>query len=69
MKESLYSRIELTHANLNQKLYLIAGTISGYHYSDKFKSTVVYTTGGIFPAKESPEDINKIFDNLTKGES
>ena len=63
-----YKQLKLTHANLHKELFLILGTVAGYHYSDATASTNVYTTAGIFPAKESPEEITGLIDQLTQGE-
>lgn len=64
-----YKKLYLTHANLNTKLHLLLGTVSGYHWSDKTASTHVYTPAGVFPAKETPEQIDGLIDLLTKGEN
>lgn len=64
-----FKRVYLTHANLNKKLHLVAGTIAGYHYSDSSGATHVYTPAGIFPAKETPEEIDGLLDQLTNGGS
>jgi len=65
-----FSKVYLTHANLNQRLHLILGTIAGYHWSDNSKSTHVYTPAGVFPAKETPEEIDSLIEEITKkGES
>lgn len=63
-----FKKLHLTHANLNKKLHLILGTVCGYHWSDNSKSTHVYTPAGVFPAKETPEEIDRLIDEVTKGE-
>lgn len=63
-----YKRIVLMHANLKRPVHLILGSIAGYHESPANKCTHVYTNSGVFPAEESPEEINKkIDDELAKG--
>jgi hypothetical protein len=57
-----YQRIYLTHANLKQRLHLIVGTIAGYHHSEKSAATHVYTIGGIFPATETPAEIDQLIE-------
>lgn len=65
-----FKKLYLTHANLNQKVHLILGSISGYHWSDRTASTHVYTPAGVFPAKETPTEIDRLIDELlTKGEN
>lgn len=65
-----YTPVVLSHANLQRPVRLILGTIAGYHWSDASKATHVYTTGGVFPVSETPEDIDKKLSELTqnKGE-
>lgn len=63
-----YKQLKLTHANLNQELSIVIGTLAGYHYAETSKCTHVYTIAGIFPALESPEQIAGLIDQLTKGE-
>jgi hypothetical protein len=59
-----YSVVVLQHANLNKPVSVVAGTIAMWHWSDTTKSTHVYTTGGVFPAKETPEEITKLIKTL-----
>lgn len=61
-----FERIKLQHANLNREVFIVLGTIAGFHYSESNKCTHVYTTGGVFPAVETPEQIGKIIDTLTQ---
>jgi hypothetical protein len=60
-----YSRIKLKHALLKKDLFVIIGTIAGYHYSDSSKATHVYTTAGIFPCEETAEQISEQIDRAT----
>ncbi len=64
-----FDRIQLKNANKNGRpIWLIIGTIAGYEYSDVTKCTQVYTTAGVFPAQETPDEINQLIDQLlTKG--
>lgn len=62
-----FQKVVLSHANLNKPVHLVMGTIAGYHWSDKSKATHVYTTGGIFPVTEKPEEIDEIIKNQTQG--
>lgn len=61
-----HSVIKLTHANLNKEVSLQLGTMSFFHYSDGSKATHVYTIAGVFPAKETPEEINRLIEATTK---
>lgn len=56
--------IELTHANLDVKVFLLLHGIAGYHYSPTSKCTYVYTLGGVVPVKESNDVITNILNNL-----
>ena len=60
-----YSRIKLKHALLKKDLFVVIGTIAGYHYSDSSKATHVYTTAGIFPCDETSEQISMLIDGAT----
>ena len=60
-----YIRVQLSHATLNRPVFLLLGTISGFHWSEATKSTHVYTTGGVFPVSESPEQLEEKIDLLT----
>lgn len=64
-----FRKVYLTHANLDQKLHLVLGTICGYHWSNNSSSTHIYTPAGVFPAKESPKEIDRLIDEITKGEN
>lgn len=63
-----FKKLKLTHANLNRPVHLVLGTVCGYHWSDTSACTHVYTPAGIFPAKESVEQIDALIEQLTKGE-
>lgn len=67
-----YRRLHLTHANLQRKIHIILGTVAGYHDHKNDQGarmhTAVYTTAGIFPAVETPEEIDRLIDDITKGE-
>lgn len=52
--------IELTNAESNVKAKLYARSIVGMYYSETIGYTVLYTTGGPFPIKESPEEIDQL---------
>lgn len=66
---SQYQTLKFHHANLNRPVFIVRGTIAGFHWSDQGKATYVYTTGGIFPVANSVEDVDKIINNLhTVGE-
>lgn len=60
-----YKRIVLTHANLKRPIHLVMGSIGGYHESPANKCTHVYTNSGVFPALETPEEIDKLIENET----
>jgi len=60
-----YNRIKLKHALLKKDLFVVIGTIAGYHYSDASKATHVYTTAGIFPCEETNEQISALIDEKT----
>lgn len=64
-----FKKLKLTHANLNKPVHLILGTVCGYHHSDATACTHVYTPAGVFPAKETVEQIDGLIDQLTKGET
>lgn len=56
--------IDLTHANLNERVAVVAELVAGIYYSPHHKCTMVVASGGaIFPAKESTEEIKTL---LTK---
>ena len=57
-----YKRIYLTHANLKKVVHLILGQICFYYWSDENKCTHVFTIAGIFPAIESPKEIDVLID-------
>lgn len=63
-----YTSLELKHANLNRPVFILLGTIAGYHWSDASKSTHVYTTGGVFPVAESPEEVRNKINKLSHKE-
>lgn len=64
-----YQTLKFQHANLNRPVFIVRGTIAGFHWSDQGKATYVYTTGGIFPVSNSVEDVDKIINGLhTVGE-
>lgn len=54
-----YKIITLTHANLKRPVELLLGAIAGWHYSETYKATNVYTVGGIFPVAESIDNIKQ----------
>lgn len=59
-----YQKIQLMHANLKKPLHIVAGTVAGYHHSDKAACTLLYTNAGIFPVLETPEQIDAIIFNI-----
>lgn len=62
-----YETIRLTHANLKRELTLVASTIVGFHASPANGCTHVYCIGQtIFPASETPEQIDKLLKNLSQ---
>ena len=63
-----FKRVKLNHANLNREISIVLGTIAAWHWSEASKSTHIYTTGGIFPAKETPDQVDRIIEEATKGE-
>lgn len=65
----IHDIIHLTHANLNKTVSVQLGTLSFFHHSDSSQSTHVYTVAGIFPAKETPEEIERLIEAKTKGEN
>ena len=53
--------IRLTHANLNQTIYVVSELIAGFYHSPANNCTHVCATGGtIFPAKESVAEISRL---------
>lgn len=63
---SEFKKITLTHANLDQKVRLVVGSICGYHYSEGTKSTHVYCYGQtVFPVKETLKEIDALIDSAT----
>jgi hypothetical protein len=68
---SPYKTVALNHANLQRPIHVVIGTIAAFHYAPATQSTHVYTTGGVFPVIESPEQIDNLLFKLTtptKGE-
>lgn len=61
-----YRKVVFTHANLKQPLHLVAGTIAGWHKAPTTGCTHLYTTGGIFPVDETPEQIDTIIEQLNR---
>ncbi len=59
-----FEKVVLSHANLKRPVHIVAGTIAGYHWSEASKATHVYTTGGIFPVEETPEQIDTKLETL-----
>ena len=59
-----YEKVVLNHANLKRPVHIVLGTIAGYHWSDSSAATHVYTTAGVFPAVEKPEEIDEIINRL-----
>lgn len=66
MSMTAYKKLKLTHATLGRPVHIILGTVAGYHWSETTGSTHVYTPAGVFPAKESVEEIDGLIDQLTK---
>lgn len=66
---SQYEVITFTHANLARPVKIVAGTVSGFHYSETVKATVVYTTGGVFPVVETVEEVERRFNQLANKEA
>lgn len=64
-----YQKITLNHANLNVPLSIVAKTIGGYHFAPTTKCTHVYTIAGVFPAKETPEEIDSLLKALNQGDT
>lgn len=60
--------IEVTHANNNQKILLVADLVCGIYYSPHHKATLITASGGaMFPAKESAESIkDMLIANINK---
>lgn len=54
---ALYPTIELTHANNNHPQRFVVGTGFTYSFYDPAKSVVIWTPVGIFPVKESLDEI------------
>lgn len=59
-----YRALTFTHSNLKRPVKIIAGTIAGYHAVPATEATHIYTTGGIFPVSETPEQIDVIIEQL-----
>lgn len=59
-----YKTLTFNHANLKKPIYLVLGTIAGFHHSETTQSTHIYTTGGIFPVVETPEQVISLFNEL-----
>jgi hypothetical protein len=58
--------ISVTHANMDTRIHLVKGLISGYYYSPNHKCTMIVSTGGaVFPAKETTDELETL---LLKGE-
>ena len=57
-----YKRVTLNHALLKKPVYILLGTIAGYHYSDASKAVHVYTTAGVFPVNETEQAIGQLID-------
>lgn len=66
-KQMFFKRVKLNHANLNKELSIVLGTISAWHHSDQFKCTVVYTTSGPYPVKETEAEVDKIYQLALEG--
>jgi hypothetical protein len=60
-----YRRVTFNHANLKRPVQVLIGTIAGYHWSDATASTHVYTTAGVFPVSETPDQVSVLIDTLT----
>lgn len=53
--------IKLTHANLNQTIYVSAELVAGFYHSPGNACTHVVASGGaIFPARESVDDVRRL---------
>lgn len=60
-----FPRIVLTHANTLRKVHLLAKNVDFFTRSEKDKCTHVFFQGqNIFPAVETEDEINKLFDTL-----
>ncbi len=67
MTKDFFTPLAFLHANKlaqdgkPRMVSIIRGSIAGYDYNEPSASNVIYTIGGIFPVKESLEEIhNKI---------
>lgn len=59
-----------THANNNEKIYVVKQLITGFYYSPAQKCTyIVSTSNTIFPAKESVEEVRNKIGYITEGET
>lgn len=62
--------ILFTHANNNEKIYVVKQLITGFYYSPAQRCTyIVSTSNTIFPAKESVEEVKQKLGYQTEGET
>jgi hypothetical protein len=59
-----YHTIELTHANTQKPLRIVVGTGLPFGWYEPAKANVVFTAAGIFPVKETLEEISKKIDSI-----
>ncbi len=59
-----YEKVLLNHANLKRPVHIVAGTIAFWHFAESTQCTHIYTTAGILPVVESPEQIDEILFNM-----
>ena len=62
-----YETIQLTHAGRKNTVYVIKDQIAFWNYSEEAAVTYVFCGGqNVFPALESPEEIEKILNTVIK---
>jgi hypothetical protein len=71
---SIYKKVTFRHANIRDNkdqpmpVHIVFGMIGAYHWSDKTASTHIYTTAGILPVLEKPEQVDEILKTISRGE-
>ena len=68
-----FKSLTLTHANLKRPVKVRLGSIGPYHDAHNELNTRIhtnlYTNAGIVPVVETPDEIERLIDELTKGDN
>ncbi len=59
--------IQLTHANLNRQVSIVAAQVFGWYYSEEHKATLVMSVGSsVVPVKESATHVGMQVSKMCK---